>query len=219
MAPEIPRPLEPPIETNGSIPKKPLRTRPLTSAQERRLTTYLDEKFLELTRGYKKRSQPTSSVKTLHAYLSAARHLLSFILQIPPVDPSTSLRTTYMLRLTGDVLGAVCGYPLTASPTAPEDLTEDAMDTSPDSTMPNVNTPAALEADPRSTLTELIDFLDDLDQAWLAVLQRQLWDPDEGTGVDLVLDVTYKSTPLTQTDIARLRSIIVGGEEVLEVWL
>ncbi|KAF9009675.1 hypothetical protein BDQ17DRAFT_1077564 [Cyathus striatus] len=55
MAPEIPRPLEPPIETNGFAPKKPLRTRPLTSAQERRLTTYLDEKFLELTRGYKKR--------------------------------------------------------------------------------------------------------------------------------------------------------------------
>ncbi|KAF9009674.1 hypothetical protein BDQ17DRAFT_1348601, partial [Cyathus striatus] len=159
--------------------------------------------------------------KTLHAYLSAARHLLSFILQIPPVDPSTSLRTTYMLRLTGDVLGAVCGYPLTAPPTAPEDHTEDAMDTSPDSTTPNVNTPAALEADPRSTLTELIDFLDDLDQAWLAVLQRQIWDPDEGTGVDLVLDIdaTSKSTPLTQTDITRLRSIIVGGEEVLEAWL
>ncbi|KAF9009672.1 hypothetical protein BDQ17DRAFT_1300603 [Cyathus striatus] len=220
MAPEIPRPLEHPIETNGSAPKKPLRTRPLTSVQERRLTTYLDEKILELTRGYKKHHNRRPQLK-LHAYLSAARHLLSFILQIPPVDPSTSLRTTYMLRITGDVLAAVCRYPLTAPPTAPEDHTEDAMDTSPDWTASNANRPAATEADLRSTLTELIDLLDDLDQAWFAVLQRQIWDPDEGAGVYLVLDATIacKSTPVTQTDIARLRSIIVGSEEVLDVWL
>jgi hypothetical protein len=31
-------------------------------------------------------------------------------MQIPPADPSTSLRTTLLLRLTGDVLGSVPGY-------------------------------------------------------------------------------------------------------------
>jgi hypothetical protein len=37
------------------------------------------------------------------------------ILQIPPVDPSTSLRTAFLLRLTTDVLGAIPGYTATQS--------------------------------------------------------------------------------------------------------
>lgn len=36
--------------------------------------------------------------------------MLSLILQIPPVDPSTSLRTSLLLRLTGEVLQSIPGY-------------------------------------------------------------------------------------------------------------
>ncbi len=69
-----------------------------------------------------------------------------------------------------------------------------------------------------------MDWLDDLDQAWLAVLQSQVWDPKEGLGVDLVIDVDsvaagVKSSPLSQTERTRLRSLLLGGVETLEEWL
>jgi hypothetical protein len=62
-----------------------------------------------------------------------------------------------------------------------------------------------------------------LDQAWLAVLQAQIWDPTKG-GVDLVINVVdavagVKSSPLTQTETTRLKSLIVGAEASLEEWL
>ena len=84
-----------------------------------------------------------------------------------------------------------------------------------------------------SALHDLIDFLDDIDQAWVAVLQGQIWDPELAEGVDLILPTptdsssvttgssvkTYKSTPPSQTDIARLRSLLFSGESALEEWL
>jgi len=127
------------------------------------------------------------------------------ILQIPPIDPSTGLRIAYLLRLTGDVLNAIPGYKLDM-PTSPA----------------------------HATLKNLIEFLDDLDQAWLAILQGQMWDPESGEGVDLVLPsdlisepdenvpgsaTQLKSSPPTQTDLARLRSLLFSGESSLEEWL
>lgn len=134
-------------------------------------------------------SEPTATLPTLPSYLQAARKILSLILQIPPVDPSTSLRTAYLLHLTNDVLNSIPGY--TAH-------TED--------------------------IPELLDWLDDLDQAWLSVLQSQVWDPEQGTGVDLVLtsdDVAkgLKSSPVNQTEQTRLRSLLVGGAANIEQWL
>ncbi|KAF8237111.1 hypothetical protein L208DRAFT_1356724 [Tricholoma matsutake] len=162
--------------------------RALSARQEKKLVDYLDERFLELTRGYKKRSEPTTHLPTLSHYLESARQILSLILQIPPIDPSTSLRIAYLLRLTNDVLSSITGYP-------------------PDAHI----------------LPRVLDWLDDLDQAWLAVLQAQVWDPSTG-GVDLVIDAAdasagVKSSPLTQTESTRLKSLIVGGEASLEEWL
>ncbi|KAG7453140.1 uncharacterized protein BT62DRAFT_940510, partial [Guyanagaster necrorhizus] len=161
----------------------------LSSKQERKLVDYLDDSFLTMMRGYKMRSQSTSHLPTLQLYLEAATKLLLMILQIPPVDPSTSLRTSYLLHLTNDVLSSIVGYP------------------------PNPQNAA-----------DLMDWLDDLDQAWLAVLQSQVWDPKEGLGVDLVIDVDsvaagVKSSPLSQTERTRLRSLLLGGVETLEEWL
>ncbi|KAF4615190.1 hypothetical protein D9613_003415 [Agrocybe pediades] len=176
------------------------RRRPLSSKQERKLMDYLDENFLELTRNFKKRSESTSSLKTLTAYLEAARKLLGIILQIPPLDPSAGLRIAYLLRLTGEVLGSIPGYSIGNSQSVPS---------------------------VQETLQELADFLDDLDQSWLAVLQGQVWDPEMAEGVDLVLPIDdisrtplpLKSTPPSQTEIARLRSLLFAGESSLEEWL
>src|ERR1700729_3448468 len=123
------------------------------------------------------RSQPsTSKLPTLASYLEANQHLLSLILQIPPIDPSTSLRITFLLRLTGDVMNSIPGYP------------------------PDLD-----------TLPDLLEFLDDLDQAWVTVLDSQIWDPNSKSAVDLMIPAedlttsnnntpTIHSTPMNQTE-------------------
>ncbi|KAH7928160.1 hypothetical protein BV22DRAFT_1110632 [Leucogyrophana mollusca] len=129
---------------------------------------------------------------TLPTYLDAMQQLLAFTLQIPPVDPSTSLRVTFLLRLTGDLMSSIPGYP------------------------PHIK-----------DLPQLLEFFDDLDQAWLAVLKSQIWDPESGEGVDLVVPIdaidagkpTMTSSPMNQTERTRLRSLLVTGTASLEEWL
>jgi hypothetical protein len=147
-------------------------------------------------------------LRTLPAYLEAARHLLLLVIQIPPIDPSTGLRIAYLLRLTGDVLFAIPGYQLETS-----------------------NTTSFQE-----TLRDVLEFLSDLDRAWLAVLQSQVWDPSTGQAVDLVVTLyddpetinppsnipsalSIKSTPPSQTEVTRLQSLLFTGESSLEEWL
>ncbi|KAG6815354.1 hypothetical protein H0H93_010064 [Arthromyces matolae] len=161
----------------------------LSTSQERKLVDYLDDQFLQLMRGYKKRSEPTTHLPTLHDYLEASRKILTLILQIPPIDPSTSLRTAFLLRLTNDSLNSMIGYP----------------------------------PYPQS-IPEALDWLDDLDQAWLTVLEAQVWDPASGTGVDLYIDAAdasrgIKTSPVSQTERTRLRSLLVGSSANLEEWL
>ena len=137
-------------------------------------------------------------MKTLPAYLEAARHLLLLVIQIPPIDPSTGLRIAYLLCLTGDVLFAIPGYQLeTTDTTGIQEI-----------------------------LRNLLEFLGDLDQAWLAVLQSQVWDPSTAQAVDLVIAVDddsdvprIKSTPPSQTEVTRLQSLLFTGESALEEWL
>ncbi|KAG2132856.1 uncharacterized protein EDB93DRAFT_1093547 [Suillus bovinus] len=133
-----------------------------------------------------------TKLPTLTAYLNAMRKLLAFILQIPPIDPSTHLRTTFLLRLTGDVMTSVPGYP--------PQMKEFQM---------------------------LLDFLDDLDQAWSAVLKSQVWDPAAGEGVDVIVPVDeiipgnlpMRSSPVSQTERTRLHSLLVTGTAGLEEWM
>ena len=149
-------------------------------------------------------------MKTIPAYLEAARHLLLLVIQIPPIDPSTGLRIAYLLRLTGDVLFAIPGYQLETSTTSSI----------------------------QETLREVLEFLGDLDRAWLAVLQSQVWDPATDRAVDLVVALnddeprtinppsnhipsalSIKSTPPSQTEVTRLQSLLFTGESSLEEWL
>ncbi|KAG6375820.1 hypothetical protein JVT61DRAFT_2677 [Boletus reticuloceps] len=166
--------------------------RALSKGQERKVIDFLEYSFQDVESSFTKRSEPSlSKLPTLTAYLDAMHHLLAFTLQIPPIDPSTSLRTAFLLRLTSDVMNSVPGYP------------------------PNMD-----------GLPQLLDFLDDLDEAWLAVLNSQVWDPSLGTGVNLVipvdmmeLDRPIRSTPVSQTERTRLHSLLVTGTAGLEEWL
>ncbi|OCH86184.1 hypothetical protein OBBRIDRAFT_738475 [Obba rivulosa] len=174
------------LEASGSDLAEPEHSqqlvRPLSSLQERKLVDYLEDQLLDVTRNFKKRSQPESTtLPTLSSYLTATHPLLSLILQIPPIDPSAALRTTLLLRLTGDVMSAIPGY------------------------VPDVQ-----------TLPQLLSWLDDLDNGWLAVLRGQAWDPETHTGVD---PNTTPATPMSQTERTRLRSMLITGTGMMEEWL
>jgi hypothetical protein len=78
---------------------------------------------------------------------------------------------------------------------------------------------------------ELLDWLDDLDAAWVVVMQAQVWDPVKGMGVDWVEEMRsadgekegekreVKKEVMSQTERTRLRSLLVGGVAALEEWL
>jgi hypothetical protein len=58
----------------------------------------------------------------------------------------------------------------------------------------------------------------------VSVLQAQVWDPVTGTGIDLIIDARdaaagVRSSPVTQTERTRLKSLLVGGAASLEEWL
>lgn len=106
------------------------------------------------------------------------------ILQIPPIDPSASLRSTLLLRLTGEVLNSVPGY-------------------TPD----------------EESLSALLDWLQNLDNGWLAVLRSQGWDSAAQSGVSVRLPDGARSTSLSQTERTRLKSVLVAGTEMLEEWV
>lgn len=133
-------------------------------------------------------SDPSSTLQTLSSYLQTTHSLLFIILQIPPADPSAALRTTFLLRLTGEVMSSIAGY-------------------KPDT----------------QTLPQLLDWLDDLDRGWLAVLRSQSWDPEAHAGVDIILhdqaSNTVSSSPMSQTERTRLRSLLISGTARMEEWL
>ena len=78
-------------------------------------------------------------------------------------------------------------------------------------------------------LPQLLDWLNDLDRGWLAVLRGQEWDSDARTGVDAApsqpsddgaaAQGTVLGSPLSQTERTRLRSLLIGGTARLEEWL
>jgi hypothetical protein len=79
-----------------------------------------------------------------------------------------------------------------------------------------------------ATLPDLLEFLDDLDQAWVTVLDSQIWNPNSKAAVDLIVTAgnltdsnsnRIHSTPMNQTERTRLRSLLVTGTAQLEEWL
>lgn len=140
----------------------------------------------ELTRSalWKDRSHPSSTLTTLSAYLEASHHLFNLILQIPPIDPSASLRNTLLLRLTGEIFNSVPGY-------APDE----------------------------KSLPILLDWLQDLDHGWLAVLRSQGWDSETRSGISVRPADGARSGSLSQTERIRLKSLLVTGMEMFEEWV
>lgn len=69
------------------------------------------------------------------------------------------------------------------------------------------------------SLSALLDWLQDLDKGWLAVLRSQGWDSTAESGVSVRLPDETPSTSLSQTERTRLKSMLVAGAEMLEEWV
>ena len=67
----------------------------------------------------------------------------------------------------------------------------------------------------------LILWLDELDKGWVAVMRNQVWDAEEGVGVDPILapDAELPVAAMSQTDCTRLRSILLQATGDFEIWL
>lgn len=204
-------------ESFAVLSTEPSSLRRLSTKQERRLRDYLEDRFLDISRGFRKRCatptilrrhampadqrvircDPTSSLRHLSAYLTAMQPLMAMILLVPPIDPSASLRTLHLLRFTHDLLEAISSYPLIGPP--PLTDVDD----------PEVVPPVEV------TLIQLFDVITQLDKGWQAVLSSQVWDPDARTGTD-----SYVSTGgVTTTDRIRLHSLLVTRRETIGEWL
>ena len=69
------------------------------------------------------------------------------------------------------------------------------------------------------SLSILLDWLQDLDNCWLAVLRSQGWDTVTRSGTSFRLPDGTHSTPLSQTERTRLKSMLIAGTEMLEEWV
>ena len=79
-------------------------------------------------------------------------------------------------------------------------------------------------------LSQLLTWLNDLDRGWLAVLRSQAWDTDSREGVDVPREhdglqppdgdtESPMSSPMSQSERTRLRSLLISGTGRLEEWL
>lgn len=87
--------------------------KPLTSKQEAKLRSFLDGALENITRGYRKRYDPSSPLHTLSSYLAEWMRLLSVLARVPPYGSgSTNLLISYLLRCSTDLCDGITGYSL-----------------------------------------------------------------------------------------------------------
>ncbi|CBQ67669.1 conserved hypothetical protein [Sporisorium reilianum SRZ2] len=110
------RPAAQPIEQtipNDDVTDSVATPKPLTSKQEAKLRSFLDGALEEVTRGYRKRFDPSSSLHTLTAYLGEWMRLLGVLAHVPPYGGgSTNLLVSYLLRCSTDLSDGITGYGL-----------------------------------------------------------------------------------------------------------
>ncbi|TKY90498.1 hypothetical protein EX895_000496 [Sporisorium graminicola] len=98
---------------HGDVTDSIATPKPLTSKQEAKLRSFLDGALEEITRGYRKRFDPTSPLHTLASYLGEWMRLLGVLAHVPPYGSgSTNLLVSYLLRCSTDLSDGITGYSL-----------------------------------------------------------------------------------------------------------
>lgn len=143
------------------------------------------------------------------------------MLLIPPTPSSASTRTSWLLRITGDIFENIPAYSLGTKPdTAPDPIeSEDEDDLAP---------PALILSDEGlATLEEVFQLLEKLDEGWCAVIRNERWDSTLNHGILAQPSDSAAagdrpagdSTAFSVTDSTRLRSLIVSGKDEFDDWL
>ncbi|KAF8610748.1 hypothetical protein BDV93DRAFT_601713 [Ceratobasidium sp. AG-I] len=197
----------------------------LSPAQQRRLGDYLETKCLELTQGVRKRNEPDSPYNTLSAYVAAASSLVTMVLLIPPTSSSASIRTSWLLRITGDILEDVPAYSLGTKP----DPTPNIPDPTEDEDEDEFGPPALVLSDEGlATLEEVFQLLEKLDEGWCAVIRNERWDSALNHGIFAQSSDSAAADDqsagdstgaVSVTDSTRLRSLIISGKDEFDDWL
>ncbi len=173
------------LKPTSIAPVSPLLS--LTPRQEDRLHLHLDDRLLSLERDERKQCvplhlpilqsnlmKPTSAFGSLQALLGRLLPLLHLILQIPPVEPWSSLRISYLLTFTGSVSTYITSLPLVVFPSRATSHHRQ-WDR-------NGSGDAVIEEQAGRTMRALLDFLGEVDKGWQAVLRGDGWFPPSHTG-------------------------------------
>ncbi|WVQ78759.1 hypothetical protein IAT38_000850 [Cryptococcus sp. DSM 104549] len=216
IEPKIPaesaeRPAQPATARTGVLTR-------LTARQEGRLRAHLDERLAAL-----ERDERTHNFTSLPALLTRLSPLLQLILQIPPFPPSSYLRTSYLLTLTGVIPNYLSSLPLL-----------------PPGVARRAETDEQAQEEAGRVLRLVLAFLREVDRGWEAVLGGKGWVPPEkavkrengedgeadgeAAGEDEGVLVGGKPVKVDfggqvdQTERIRLRSIILSGREKMLAW-
>jgi hypothetical protein len=144
------------------------------------------------------------------------------ILLIPPVEPSASIRTSWLLRVTGDIFENIPAYFLGTRPNPPPQSSEDQADRNEGEELPPQ---PVLSEEGLTTLEEVFQLLEKLDAGWCAVIRNERWDSATNQGIfeqppaSGEQSETELKRAFSETDRIRLRSIITSGKDEFDDWL
>ena len=184
----------------------------LTQQQERRLWTHIDDRLLSLERDERKHA-----FGSLTGLLDRLMSILTLILQVPPVDPWGSVRVSYLLTLTGSVINYITSLPLISMPVNPsQPATPDTLSESADDSREFEDD--AVQKEAASTMRKLLNFLDEVDRGWQAVLRGDAWIAGSKSGSSGHSVPVSFGSQVGATERIRLRSIIMASRSKLLAW-
>lgn len=156
--------------------------KPLTPKQEAKLRSFLDASLDTLSRGYRKRFDPTSPLTTLTLYLTEWRRVIGVLARVPPYGSgSTNLLVSYLLRCSTDLCDGIAGYGLGM------EIEQHRRDAKRQKTVSETEQPTSSdsevdEEEDRRQATQLrhrqlnlvLQMLDLIDRIWAAILRGNL---------------------------------------------
>lgn len=146
------------------------------------------------------------------------------VLLIPPTPSSASTRTSWLLRITGDIFENIPAYSLGTQP----DTTPNHPDPIEDEDEDDLGPPTLILSDEGlATLEEVFQLLEKLDEGWCAVIRNERWDSTLNHGIFAQSSdsaaagdrPTGDSMAFSVTDSTRLRSLVVSGKDEFDDWL
>lgn len=147
------------------------------------------------------------------------------VLLIPPTPSSASTRTSWLLRITGDIFENIPAYSLGTEPDPSPSFPYPTEDEDEEELGP----PAlVLSEEGLATLEEVFQLLEKVDEGWCAVIRNERWDPALNHGIFAQSSISATADDrlagdsigaFSVTDSTRLRSLIVSGKDEFDDWL